>query len=272
MQPIHKKRTRVSTIKPILPRDIWWSILQGAYCNWKTFYAASRCNKKLYEVCSLQKEHHLQTALSLRREVRYEEAHIALIKSAIGGCADALNHLGYAFEAGGWALEQNSRLSFLCFLRSACLGNSVGLAETATGLYCGVGCEPDVPKAHEYANMVSTSDLYATAIKKYEFEQYGEDDEVLRATGMPSIKTMLSWFMQSALDGNEYAQCTLADGYSLYDFEQTMYWYRHAALQGNAEAAYKLSNIYKGQQKHAEEHMWLCKAVAQKYNRALRKI
>lgn len=271
MQPIHKKRTCVSTAKLILPRDIWWSILQGAYCNWKTFYAASRCNKKLYEVCNLQKEHHLQAALLLRREAHYEEACVALIKSAIGGSADALNHLGYAFEAGGWALEQNARLSFLCFLRSACLGNSVGLAETATGLYWGTGCEQDIIKAREYADKVSDSDSYATAITKYELEQYKEDD-LVTGLGFPSIKTMVSWFVQSALDGNEYAQCTLADGYSLCDFEQAGYWYRCAALQGNAEAAYKLANIYYGQLNQGEEYAWRNKAVAQKYSRALGKI
>lgn len=218
-----------------LCKDVWQILLLKS--TWPLFNKASRCSKTLRALCKVLSEYLLCDALCQRRAARYKQARNALLKSAIGKHPEALNHLGYAFETGGWVLAANETLSYKCFARSAALGNETGLIEQATKLYHGVGCEEDRQKALEYTQRV-TSDSYALAVKWYEFVTHCD------TTSAVIREETISRFLKSAdVENNEYAQIELGNLYAIVDISKARNWYERAAAQGNAQALYQLSMV-----------------------------
>ncbi|MCQ2973964.1 MAG: sel1 repeat family protein [Bacteroidales bacterium] len=127
--------------------------------------------------------------------------------------------------------------------------------------YCyqrGIGCEPDLEKAIEYYEK-SASQNYSDAELQLGSYEYSKSEY--------SEKT-INWLLKSSNHGNCIAQNNLGNYYrKIDDYETAFKYYSLSSQQGNIDAMYYLSMLYKqgaGCEKNLEKSFYWIKLASEK--------
>lgn len=231
-------RTCFRNVSPTLvPTEVWWDIVLGT--DVRTMPVIAQTSKGFWRLVEEIRRRNLWIALEYRRIDQIPLAKKCLKLCANHGIPEAMFHIGYAKEHGGFGFKRTTYCRKDWMQKASDAGYPLAMAITAFLPYCYTG-EELIQK------VFWSKDPCAIGYVCDHIRSHISD------------RGSVSYFKVSANAGNEFGQYYLARHYEGIDNGLAKYWHTKAAEQGHVISQYFLIGAKKSQ-------YWEKKVKAQKF-------
>lgn len=166
------------------------------------------------------------------------------IKSANGGCSEAMNDLGLSYVYGKKCVEKDKEEAAKWYKKAASRGDARGWANWGLCNKLGIGVEEDKYEAVKWYRKAAEQGNASGQSKLGRLYEYGEGG--LAKDEYEAVK----WYRKAAGQGDDEGQYNLGRCYQygiggvIEDNVEAVKWYRKAAEQGQQSAIEKLAETF----------------------------
>lgn len=228
-----------SVAPALVPTEVWWDIVLGTDVRAMTLLAQT--SKGFWQLVEEIRRRNLWIALEYRRINQIPMAKRCLTLCANHGIPEAMFHIGYARQHGGFGFKKSYRCNDW-IKKASDAGYPLAMAIMA------------------YAQNRSRKTLIDKVFLSKDECAMGYCCWLRHSSFDGSKEECISYFTLSAVEGNEFGQCFLASCYEdgLYqegheimssNYGLAVYWHTKAAEQGHAKSQ---KFMYKHYRKHSE--------------------